>query len=39
MDIDQEQNEFISDKGNQKCVHNVAARDAISLSAEHEGGC
>jgi hypothetical protein len=27
------------DQGNQKCVHNVAARGAISLSAEHEGGC
>jgi hypothetical protein len=35
MDIDQEHTEFISDKGSKKCVHNVAARGAISLPAEH----
>ncbi len=35
MDIDQEQNEFVSNEGDKHCVHNVAPLGAISLPAQH----
>jgi len=35
MDTDQEQNEFVSNEGDEHCVHNVAPLGAISLPARH----